>query len=147
MLGLKYRTIFVSFFVNAWATALRANTPPAGFTICIVTQGCCKMRWALAGALLLAAVVLANELRSERETAKPPWQRLLQGDDATKAATLESRITELMQAQKWGEARKAADDLAKLRADKQGKAHWQAVDAGVQEGDRGEPRARHARSG
>jgi hypothetical protein len=79
----------------------------------------------LAATVVLAAVLWADELGG----SKPPWQRLLSGEDAERAARLEKQIGELRQGQKWTQARKAAEELARLRAEKQGKDHWQAVDA------------------
>ena len=67
----------------------------------------------LAAALLLAAV--AGRSADEPQAGKAPWQRLLQGDDARKAAKLNQQIHELRQAKKWAEAVKLAQELAVLR--------------------------------
>jgi tetratricopeptide (TPR) repeat protein len=61
--------------------------------------------------------------------AKPPWQRLLQGDDARKAEDLEQRLGSLQEAGKFEEALPVARQLAQLRGRLQGADHWQAVSA------------------
>src|SRR5262249_41628445 len=60
---------------------------------------------------------------------KPPWQRLLQGDDATRATKLQKQINQLMLEGQFAEAVKPADTLLALREGKQGEDHWQTVDA------------------
>jgi CHAT domain-containing protein/tetratricopeptide (TPR) repeat protein len=60
---------------------------------------------------------------------KPPWQRLLQGDDAKKAKDWEERLDRLQEAGKFEDALKVAGQLAALRRKEQGADHWQAVDA------------------
>jgi tetratricopeptide (TPR) repeat protein len=81
-------------------------------------------------AVLLGGSVLAVSAVAEgagRE--KPPWQRLLRGFDAFQAELLEARVTALRQAGKFQEALKIAEELARLRQDRQGQEHWQAVNA------------------
>jgi tetratricopeptide (TPR) repeat protein len=63
---------------------------------------------------------------------KSAWQRLLQGDDARKAVELQQRIDQLQQAGKFEEAVPSAEALVQLRQERQGKEHWQAVDARFQ---------------
>jgi tetratricopeptide (TPR) repeat protein len=60
---------------------------------------------------------------------KPPWQRLLQGDDARKAQDLEQRLGSLQEAGKFEDALKVAQELAQLRGRLQGTDHWEAVNA------------------
>jgi tetratricopeptide (TPR) repeat protein len=60
---------------------------------------------------------------------RAPWQRLLQGADARKAAELEKRVEQLQEAEKWAEAVRAAEELLELRQKAQGKDHWEAVTA------------------
>ncbi len=79
-------------------------------------------RWALVGALLLSLFGWAAE-------PAPPWKRLLQGADARKAELLEKQIARGTTEGKWAEARKAANDLVALRQQKQGKDHWETVNA------------------
>jgi tetratricopeptide (TPR) repeat protein len=72
----------------------------------------------------------AGRLRSDTPTAsKPPWQRLLQGDEAKKAHELEERSVAAWEASKWEEALRAAEQVLELRQKRQGKGHWEAVDA------------------
>jgi tetratricopeptide (TPR) repeat protein len=60
---------------------------------------------------------------------RPPWQRLLQGEDAKKAAELEKRLDALQEAGKFEEALKVARDLERRRRRVQGTDHWEAVNA------------------
>jgi CHAT domain-containing protein/tetratricopeptide (TPR) repeat protein len=66
---------------------------------------------------------------AEPPRQKPPWQRLLQGDDARKAEMLEGRLRELQEASKFEAALAVAEELAALRTRVQGADHWQAVNA------------------
>jgi tetratricopeptide (TPR) repeat protein len=87
-------------------------------------------------ALTLAAtlVVAPRSLRAEEPAkqspaSKPPWQRLLQGDDARKAAELDKRLEALQETRKWEEALKVAQELEQLWRRLQGADHYQAVTA------------------
>jgi CHAT domain-containing protein len=71
--------------------------------------------------LLFAAVLACAE--------EPPWKRQLTGTDATSAAALEKRISELVGARQFAEAVEPARELLALREGKQGKDHWQTIDA------------------
>jgi tetratricopeptide (TPR) repeat protein len=80
--------------------------------------------------LLLGCAVLAAAADAEGPGRdKPPWQRLLQGDDASKAERLEQRLQELQEAEKFSAALEVAEELAALRSRVQGADHWEAVDA------------------
>jgi hypothetical protein len=78
--------------------------------------------------LLLPPFLRADEPEKKADT-KPPYLRLLQGDDARKAAELEKRIAELEAAGRYNEAIRAAEELLAFRQEAQGKDHWQALDA------------------
>ena len=78
---------------------------------------------------LLAAALGAEEPGKASPPAKPPWQRLLQGDDARKAAEQEKRLAQGQEEGKFEDALKAAQALAELRGQVQGADHWQAVEA------------------
>jgi tetratricopeptide (TPR) repeat protein len=78
------------------------------------------------GLLLLPFFWVSGE---EPAAVKPPWQRLLQGDDAKKADELRKRLDGLQLAGKFAEAAEIAEQLSHLREERQGKEHWQAVDA------------------
>jgi tetratricopeptide (TPR) repeat protein len=82
---------------------------------------------------VLGFAVIPNQQVSEPEkkavAAKPPWQRMLQGEDAKKADAQENKLAELQEAGKFAEALKVAESLAELRAKVQGADHWQVVDA------------------
>ncbi|MBA4067682.1 MAG: hypothetical protein C0501_29055, partial [Isosphaera sp.] len=60
---------------------------------------------------------------------KPPWQRLLAGEDAKKAVELEKRIVAAEAADDYPEAVKRAGELLELQVRAQGADHWQVADA------------------
>jgi tetratricopeptide (TPR) repeat protein len=60
-------------------------------------------------------------------SAKPPYQRLLHGDDARKAAGLNKRTGELTEADQCTEAIRAAEELLALRRHAQGDEHYEVV--------------------
>jgi hypothetical protein len=62
-----------------------------------------------------------------RTAPKPPWQRLLTGDDDKKAGGLEKRIEELEAADKYAEAIRLGEELLALRTKVQGADHWETV--------------------
>jgi hypothetical protein len=72
------------------------------------------MGWAL---VLLGSVALApaGDASEAVPPVKPPWQRLLQGDDAHKAARLQERLICLVEAHRFAEALQLADQLEDLR--------------------------------
>src|SRR5579871_1823304 len=76
--------------------------------------------------LALLAVLAGASLAVAEE---PPYRRLLQGDDATKAGTLKKRVDELWGAGKFAEAAEPAEELLALRRRVQGQGHWEAADA------------------
>jgi hypothetical protein len=73
---------------------------------------------------LLCAVVAAVVHAAD---PKPPWQRLLTGDDAKKAARLQQRIGELKAADQYAEAVRVYEELLALRTKVQGAEHWETV--------------------
>jgi tetratricopeptide (TPR) repeat protein len=90
--------------------------------------------WLIALAAMGVAALVdgggASYLRGEDPSpSRPQWQRLLQGDDARKAEELQKRFDTLLPAGKFDEALASAEELARLRQDRQGKEHWQAVNA------------------
>jgi tetratricopeptide (TPR) repeat protein len=85
---------------------------------------------ALAWVLLKSGLPLcADEPARTTLVPKPPWQRLLQGDEARTAAQQEKVLAQLQEAGKFAEALRLAEVLAKRRAEVQGADHWQAVNA------------------
>jgi CHAT domain-containing protein/Flp pilus assembly protein TadD len=77
---------------------------------------------------LLAGLLVAAD-RENKESEKPPYQRLLQGNDARRADDLEQKIAALRQSARSAEARTLARDLLALRQRVQGAEHWQTADA------------------
>src|SRR5262249_51638531 len=75
---------------------------------------------ALLGVVLLGTGVAAEE---------PPYKRLLQGDDAKKAAQLSKRVGELWATGKFAEAAAPAEEELALRRRVQGEGHWEVADA------------------
>jgi tetratricopeptide (TPR) repeat protein len=64
--------------------------------------------------------------------AEAPYERLLKGDDARQAATLQKRIEELCRSGTFAEAVGPAEELLALRQRVQGADHWQTVNASQQ---------------
>jgi tetratricopeptide (TPR) repeat protein len=90
--------------------------------------------WLIVVAAVGVAVLVdgggASYLRGEDPSpSRPPWQRLLEGDDARKAEGLQKRLDALLRAGKFEEALASAEELARLRRERQGQEHWQAVNA------------------
>jgi tetratricopeptide (TPR) repeat protein len=75
------------------------------------------------------AGMLTGPMAAEPAPPKPPWQRLLQGDDARHARELEQRLLPLLEAGKFEEALPVAQKLAQLRERLHGADHWEAVNA------------------
>jgi tetratricopeptide (TPR) repeat protein len=74
-------------------------------------------------------VLTGIALCADEPARKPPWQRLLQGEEARKAEGQEKHLDELQEAGKFAEALKVAEALAELRGKAQGADHWQAANA------------------
>jgi tetratricopeptide (TPR) repeat protein len=76
-------------------------------------------------------LALAQEAaRTPEELSKlPMYERLLEGDDANRAAELKQSYDDAMEAEDWSEAKKYAQALLDLRIAKQGADHYMATDA------------------
>jgi hypothetical protein len=83
--------------------------------------------------LALAAILVGTAWADDPpEKGKPPYERLLQGDDAKTAMALQNKIDALEEADKYDETVQAAEELAVLRTRVQGADHWQVLDARIQ---------------
>jgi CHAT domain-containing protein/tetratricopeptide (TPR) repeat protein len=87
------------------------------------------MRRTITLATVLLAPLLSAAEPDQQTNEKPPYQRLLQGDDARRADDLEQQILGLSRNGKSAEAVPAARDLLALRQRVQGADHWQTADA------------------
>jgi tetratricopeptide (TPR) repeat protein len=76
---------------------------------------------------LLALLILSLAVVAHAAESKPPWQRMLTGEDAKKAAGLQKRIQELDAADKYAEAIGLQEELLALRTNVQGAEHWETV--------------------
>jgi tetratricopeptide (TPR) repeat protein len=74
-----------------------------------------------------AAGVPADEPAKAATAPKPPWQRLLQGEDARRAAELEAQLLKLTESGELAGALKVAEDLEALRVKLQGADHYDTV--------------------
>src|SRR5687767_1185746 len=83
----------------------------------------------IARSLLIVLVGLVVWGVARPQGSLPPYQRLLQSDDARRAAELEKRREEFEAADTYAEALKAAEELLTLRRRVQGKEHWETVNA------------------
>jgi tetratricopeptide (TPR) repeat protein len=81
--------------------------------------------------LSVACVALAQEPKAEDLSKKPPYERLLKGDDLKKAERFKKQIDELTKAEKYVEAKKAAQELIEFRTQRQGADHYEVTDARV----------------
>jgi hypothetical protein len=83
----------------------------------------------IASALLSAfAPRLVAEQPRENDGAKPPYERMLTGDDAKKAADFEKKMIELAAADNYDDAVTLWRELLELRTKVQGADHWQTAD-------------------
>src|SRR5262249_50908318 len=82
------------------------------------------MHWTVMVATWVLGVAHAAE--------KPPYERLLRGEDQKQAAALEKEIGDLWPAAKFTQATVGAEKLLILRRRVQGPDHWQAADAARQ---------------
>ena len=76
---------------------------------------------------LLAWLGLSLPLVALAADSKPPWQRLLGGDDAKKAAGLQGRIEKMEAADQYAEAIERKEELLALRTRVQGADHWETA--------------------
>ena len=65
--------------------------------------------------------------------SKPPWQRVLQGDDAKWADSLEKQIADLEKKGRFAEAIAPAREVLAIRNRVQGQDHWETVNARIEE--------------
>jgi tetratricopeptide (TPR) repeat protein len=83
----------------------------------------------MVGVLASWTALAAAASMAEPADDKLPWQRLLQGGEATRAGELARSVETAWQAGKLDDALRSAEELLELRQKAQGKDHWQAVDA------------------
>jgi CHAT domain-containing protein/tetratricopeptide (TPR) repeat protein len=79
--------------------------------------------------LLVGAWTAAGDEPPPKTEAKPPWQRLLQGDDAKQMANLQMQFDQLLQTGKYTEAIEVAKQQLKQRERLQGADHYEVADA------------------
>jgi CHAT domain-containing protein/Flp pilus assembly protein TadD len=60
---------------------------------------------------------------------KPQWQRMLQGDDAVRAAKLQEQFDAALAGERYVEAARFGEEIVSLRARIQGDSHWETVAA------------------
>ena len=77
---------------------------------------------------LLALLVLFLTVVSHAADSKLPWQRLLTGEDAKKAAGLQQRVEKLEASDQYTEAIGRKEELLALRTKVQGAEHSETVD-------------------
>ena len=78
---------------------------------------------------LLALLGLCMAVGGHAADSKPPWQRLLQAEDAKRVKQLDEKLDALRSADKYAEAIATARDIVALRTRVQGQDHWQTADA------------------
>jgi hypothetical protein len=85
------------------------------FTVCLSTARSVCICQASLFLAFLSPVMRADNPANKSKSVKPQWQRLLQGDDAKKAAELEKKLAQLQEAGQFAEALKVAEALTELR--------------------------------
>ncbi len=86
----------------------------------------------LTGLLVSRGGVQADQQPTPKADMRPPWERVLQGEDARRADELRRRIERYMQDDKFAAAIAAAKELLDLRKKVQGADHWETIDASWQ---------------
>lgn len=76
---------------------------------------------------ILLILILTGGAFAEPPANAPPFERLLQGEDAKKAEQLKQRITDLEAADKYDDAIQVAEELLDFRRRMQGEDHYQVV--------------------
>ena len=100
--------------------------------VCTSPRSTLAIRAFVAGRAL--AIVIAVELaltprlHADEPAPKPAWQRLLQGDDAKRAAELNTAIAAALKADRWNDAIARAEELLALRSRVQGPKHFETID-------------------
>src|SRR5262245_25516462 len=82
---------------------------------------------ALAAGVVVACVLTATADHPPAESMKPPYERLLQGDDAKRADELAERIAKADEDDREDEAIRHVQELLALRTNVQGADHWETV--------------------
>lgn len=82
-------------------------------------------------ASIIAAVAPTTPAQEVQLEIKPPWQRVLQGENAKKAAGFEKRIAQLEAEDKYPGAIDVASELISFRKSVQGGDHWETIDADI----------------
>jgi tetratricopeptide (TPR) repeat protein len=93
----------------------------------MISLGCASAEDIMLRMLLVALLGLSLTVVARADDPKPPWQRLLTGDDARKADDLNKRIEALTNGDQYAEAITTAEELLALRTKVQGAEHWQTV--------------------
>src|SRR5205809_390706 len=80
-----------------------------------------SVRRLVPGLLLVAALGMSRAA----DDPKPPWQRLLRGEDAQRAQALRQQSDDCVSRERWPDAVAAARELLALREKLQGTDHWE----------------------
>src|SRR5262245_44671976 len=81
-----------------------------------------------AGALVLGCVLTAMGDNPQADAKRPQYERMLQDEDAKRAAELSEKIAKAEAADQYDEAIRYLEELLELRTKVQGADHWEAVD-------------------
>ncbi len=92
---------------------------------------------ALVGSVVMlsftAALAQVPPKKEARTEPKPPWQRVLQADDAKRVEALEKMLEDLEKKGQFAEAVAPAREVLVIRRRVQGEDHWQTVNARITE--------------
>jgi CHAT domain-containing protein/tetratricopeptide (TPR) repeat protein len=82
----------------------------------------------IAASLLATWTLVSIGDEPQPDSQKPPYERLLKGDDAKLAEELSNKIEEAEKADNYDEAIELSERLLELRTNVQGADHWETVD-------------------
>ncbi len=86
-----------------------------------------QLKTTLAVGFVVVCGLAARADEPQPNAKKPPYERLLQGDDAKRAAELKEKIEEAEKADQYDEAIELSERLFALRVNLQGGDHWETV--------------------
>jgi len=81
----------------------------------------------LAVSFVIVCVLAARADEPKPDAKKPPYERLLEGDDAKQAAELNGQIEKAIEADQYDKAIELGQELRALRTKVQGTDHWETV--------------------
>jgi tetratricopeptide (TPR) repeat protein len=82
---------------------------------------------------LTGALAQAPKEKEAAAPSKPPWQRVLQGDDAKRVELLEKQVADLEKKGRFAQAIVPVREVLAIRSRAQGEDHWETINARIKE--------------